>query len=120
MARVLLESPKIMKALREALAHRFDVAASAAQATLLEICADKRAPARARISAAQEILNRAPSVGPVASRSVNVTAKATVEDVLDFLDAKEKELASNKASVIEGSAIDVTPAADRESDAADE
>jgi len=78
---------------------RFDVAAATAFNTLLEVCVNPKAPANARISAATEILNRS-SVGPVPSRSTNVTANVSIEDFLARLD--DSEDASN-AKVIEGS-----------------
>lgn len=98
-ARVLLKSPKIIRAIKEGVGQRFDAAIAAAFSTYLEICTDKKAPANARISAADAILNRS-SVGPVPSRSTSVTAHLGVEDLLEKLDAAER-------------AIDVTPAPQR-------
>jgi hypothetical protein len=88
-ARILLSSPKIMSALKNAVAKRFDAAAAAAFNTLLEICTNKSAPASARNTAAMEILNR--SLGPVPSRSMAITAKVTtIEDLIFACDAQEK------------------------------
>ena len=56
--------------------------------TLLEVCVNSRAPANARISAAQEILNRS-SIGPVASRSMSIAAHSGIEELLALLDAQD-------------------------------
>jgi hypothetical protein len=88
-AAFLLGSSRISRVITGEIKARFDTAAAAAYNTLLEVCGDRRAPANARISAAQEILNRS-SLGPVASRSMNVSARVGVEDLLDQLDAREK------------------------------
>jgi len=101
-ARILLKSPKIMHALKDAIVHRFDIAASAAFETLLEICTNKKEPARARISAAKEIFDRAPSYGPVPSRSMNLNVSGGFEELLDKLDAQDKAAAE---------VVDVTPGA---------
>jgi len=99
-ARILLKSPKIIKALKGGVSQRFDAAAAAAFNTLLEICTNKQAPASARNTAAQEILNR--SLGPVPSRSMTISAKVeSVEDIWERLDAKEAEA--------RGEVIDLTP-----------
>ena len=112
-ARILLGSPKIIKALKNAINHRFDVAASAACETLVEICTNKKAPARARISAAEKILDRAPSFGPIASRSMSISANVGIEDLLDRLDAQEREA---KAPAIDVEAVDITPRDDDEAE----
>lgn len=83
------------------LPRRFDIAASIAFNTLLEICVNSRAPANARITAAQELLNRS-SIGPVASRSMNISAHTGVEELLAQLDAAESgDPLSNAAKVID-------------------
>lgn len=95
-AAFLLGSSRINRAIIGEIKARFDSAAAAAFGTLVAICSDQRAPANARISAAQEILNRS-SLGPVPSRSFAVTAQAgrSVEDFLAELDAlSPKELAA--------------------------
>jgi hypothetical protein len=96
-ARVLLKSPKIVRAIKEGVGQRFDTAIAAAFSTYLEICTDAKAPANARISAADAILNRS-SVGPVPSRSMSITARTSVEDLLEKLDQAEH-----------GEPLDVTP-----------
>ena len=101
-ARILLKSPKILKALKDGVARRFDAAAAAAFNTTFEICTNPKAPAAARLSAAQEILNR--SLGPVPSKSLSVTAKAGVEDLLELLDAREK---AGDMQTVEGRATEV-------------
>ena len=102
-ARILLESPKIMKALKEAIVHRFDIAAGAAFNTLLEVCVRGRSES-ARISASQEILNRS-SLGPIPSRSLSVTAKVTsIDEWLARADAHDaaQDAAAKKPEIIEG------------------
>lgn len=89
-AAFLLGSSRISRVIVAEIKARFDTAAAAAYATLLQICADPRAPANARISAAQEILNRS-SIGPVVSRSAVLNANVrTVEVLLDELDRHER------------------------------
>ena len=98
-AETLLSSPRIARAITGEVRRRFDVAAALAFNTLLEICANPRAPANARISAAQELINRS-SIGPVASRSMSISAHTSVEDMLERLDAHE-----NGTSTIETAAV---------------
>jgi hypothetical protein len=100
-AAFLLGSSRISRVLTGEIKVRFDTAAAAAFATLLDVCSNPSAPANARISAAQEILNRS-SIGPVPSRSVTVSARVGVEDLLEQLDAREK---ADAAKIIEGEAL---------------
>jgi hypothetical protein len=92
-AETLLSSPRIARAITGEVRRRFDVAAALAFNTLLEICANPRAPANARISAAQELINRS-SIGPVASRSMSISAQTSIEDLLEHLDAQENGTAT--------------------------
>src|SRR5580692_6354973 len=85
-AELLLSSPRIARAITGEVRRRFDVATALAFNTLLEICANPGAPANARISAAQELINRS-SIGPIASRSMSISAHTSVEDLLERLDA---------------------------------
>ena len=87
-AALLLGAPRISRAITSEIRRRFDIGAAIAFNALLEICANPRAPANARISAAQELLNRS-SIGPVASRSMNVSAHTGIEDLLALLDSQE-------------------------------
>lgn len=89
---LLLGSSRISRVIRGEIMARLDVAAAAAFNTLLEVCANKNAPASARISAAQEILNRS-SLGPPVSRSAVLHGhqEFSIEDLLERLDAKEAE-----------------------------
>lgn len=96
----LLGSSRISRVIVGEIKARFDVAAASAFNTLLEICANRSAPANARISAAQEILNRS-SVGPVPSRSVSVRAETTIEDLLERLD-RMAEGSAEQPRVIDG------------------
>jgi hypothetical protein len=96
-AAFLLGSQRISRVITGEIKARFDTAAVAAFNTLVEVCADTRAPASARISAAESILNRS-SIGPVPSRSMSVTARVGIEDLLDQIDARE---AVRSANVIE-------------------
>lgn len=89
-AAFLLGSSRISKVITGEIKARFDTAAAAAFNTLLEICADRRAPANARISAAQEILNRS-SIGPIVSRSAVLKAEAGIELLWEELDRRERE-----------------------------
>lgn len=84
-ASILLASSRISRALVGEIRAGFDFAAAAAFKTLLDVCTDPRAPASARISAAQEILSRS-SLGPTPSRSLAVTAQVGIEDLLAQLD----------------------------------
>ena len=83
-AAILLGNSRISRAITGEVKARFDVATSAAFNTMLEICGDPKAPATARLSAAQAIMDRS-SLGPVPSRSMSLTANVTVEDLLDQL-----------------------------------
>jgi hypothetical protein len=87
-ADLLLGTPRIAQAITKEVRRRFDIATSIAFNTFLEICADPQAPANARISAAQEILNRS-TIGPVPSRSIGVVAHTGIEELLERLDAQE-------------------------------
>lgn len=101
-AAFLLGAPRITKAITGEIKARFDVAAAAAFAALVEIASDKKAPANARVSAAESILNRS-SIGPVPSRSMSLTARVGVEELLEKLDQAERDT---------GDMINVTPARD--------
>ena len=91
-AAFLLGSSRISKVITGEIKARFDTAAAAAFNALLEICGDRRAPANARISAAQEILNRS-SIGPIVSRSAVLKAEAGIELLWEELDRREREAA---------------------------
>src|SRR5581483_8702635 len=67
-AALLLSNPRSAKSITGEVKRRFDIATASAIDALLEICVNTRAPANARISAAQEILNRS-SIGPIISRT---------------------------------------------------
>lgn len=84
-ASMLMASSRISRAIIGEIRARFDSAAAAAFNTLLTVCNDPRAPASARISAAQEILSRS-SLGPTPSRSLAVTAHVGIEDLIARLD----------------------------------
>ncbi len=102
-AAFLLGSSRISRVITGEIKARFDTAAAAAFATLLEVCSNPKAPASARIAAATEILNRS-SIGPIPSRSIAVSARTTVEDLLEQLDARERAA----AKTIDGNAHDVS------------
>jgi hypothetical protein len=91
-AALLLSHPRIAKAITGEVKRRFDIATASAINTLLEVCVNSRAPANARISAAQEILNRS-SIGPVISRtaSANLNVGTGIEALLEKLDAAQEE-----------------------------
>lgn len=89
-ASTLLASNRIARAIVGEIRASFDIAAAAAFNTLLNVCNDTRAPASARISAAQEILSRS-SLGPTPSRSLAVTALVGIEDLLTRLDSTESQ-----------------------------
>ena len=103
-AAFLLGAPRIARVIMGEIKGRFDVAAASAFNTLLEICANPKAPANARITAAQEILNRS-SIGPIISRSASLKAELSVEDFLDQLD-KRAEVQQDAAA---GEVIDHDP-----------
>jgi hypothetical protein len=102
-ASLLLGAPRIARAITAEVRRRFDIATAIAFNTLLEICVNPRAPANARISAAQEIFNRS-SIGPVASRSMSISAHTGVEEMLALLDAQEQRDAASSTGM-----LDVTP-----------
>jgi hypothetical protein len=95
-AAFLLGASRIQKVITAEIKARFDIAAAAAFAALVEIASDKKAPANARVSAAESILNRS-SIGPVPSRSMSIVARTGIEELLEKLDAAERET------------IDITP-----------
>jgi hypothetical protein len=89
-AAILLASPRISRAIAGEVKARFDVATSAAFNTMLEVCQDPKAPAPARLSAAQAIIDRS-SIGPVPSRSMSLAVHTTVEQLLEELDGRSSE-----------------------------
>jgi hypothetical protein len=99
-AAFLLGSDRIRRVIVTETKARFDTLITDAQNALAEIVRDKSLPASARISAAQEILNRS-SVGPIPSRSMQVTAQVGIEDLIARLDAEEAARLAD--------AVDVTP-----------
>jgi len=105
-AAFLLSAPRISRVIVGEIKARFDVAAAAAFHTLLEVCSDKKAPASARVSAAESILNRS-SIGPVPSRSMAITARVGVEDLLERLDAQERGAA--QPNTVDGSLVEQQP-----------
>jgi hypothetical protein len=88
MAERLLSARRIRSAIAGETRSRFEAAAPAAFTTLMNVCINGRSES-ARISAAQEILNRA--IGPIPSRSVAITARASLEELLDLLDKTTEE-----------------------------
>lgn len=98
-AAILLDVPRIARAIVGEIRARLDVAALSAFNTLLEICASPKAPANARITAAQEILNRS-SVGPIVSRSANLNANVGIEELLDKLDKRDAAQQSDAAGPV--------------------
>lgn len=83
-AAFLLGSQRISRAIAGETKARFDIAAAAAFNTLVEVCTDRKAPASARISAAQEILSRS-SVGPIMSRSAHLNANVQDDRLVEVL-----------------------------------
>ena len=94
---ILLGSSRIARAITGEVKARFDVATAAAFNAILEIVQDRKAPATARLSAAQAILDRS-SVGPVPSRSMSLSASVSVEDMLARLDVED----ARAGGVVEG------------------
>ena len=94
-AAFLLGSVRISRCFLGEIKARFDVAAGAAFSTLLSICVNGRSE-QARISAAQEILNR--SLGPIPSRSVALGAQTSIEDLLARLDGLGNDRAESSKS----------------------
>ena len=87
----LLASSRISSAIAGETKARFEAASATAFRTLVDICANGRSES-ARISAAQEILNR--GIGPIPSRSLSVTASTTVDEIVLMLSASEKATAA--------------------------
>lgn len=83
----LLSARRIRSAIAGETRSRFEAAAPAAFTTLMNVCINGRSES-SRVAAAQEILNRA--IGPIPSRSVAITARASIEELLGLLD-KETE-----------------------------
>jgi hypothetical protein len=110
-AAFLLAAPRISRAITGEIKARFDVAAAAAFNTLVEIAADKDAPASSRITASKEILDRS-TLGPPVSRSAVLHASQgfCIEDLLQRLDDQEAERAATaQPKATEDNVIDVTP-----------
>jgi hypothetical protein len=84
----LLSARRIRSAIAGETRSRFEAAAPAAFTTLMNVCINGRSES-ARISAAQEILNRA--IGPIPSRSVAITARASIEELIALLDKGAEE-----------------------------
>ena len=108
-AAFLMGSARISRAIVGEIKARFDVAAAAAFNTLVEVCTNRSAPANARISAAQEILNRS-SIGPIPSKSTSVGASEGIEDWIRQLDelkrAERAQVIDVEASAVCGDAGD--------------
>jgi hypothetical protein len=84
----LLSAPRIRRAIAGETRSRFEATAPAAFTTLMNVCVYGRSES-SRVTAAQEIFNRA--IGPIPSRSVTITAHAAMEDLLAMLDKAQKE-----------------------------
>jgi hypothetical protein len=96
LAAILLGHPRISRTITGEVKARFDVATSAAFNATLEILQNPKAPASARLSAAELIFNRS-SIGPVPSRSLSVTATGGIEDLIVLLEGPQD---------LDGNAID--------------
>jgi hypothetical protein len=107
-AAALLGHQRIARAITGEVKARFDVATSAAFDTMLAILQDPKAPASARLTAAESILNRS-SLGPVPSRSVALTASVSIEDALAALDAEEAARGSGAGEVLDAEYSEVSP-----------
>jgi hypothetical protein len=110
-AAFLLASPRISRAITGEIKARFDVAAATAFNTLVEIAADRNAPASSRITAAKDILDRS-SLGPPVSRSAVLHASRgfCIEGLLQQLDDQEAErAAAAQPPAIESNVIEATP-----------
>jgi hypothetical protein len=88
----LLSARRIRSAIAGETRTRFEAAAPAAFTTLMNICVNGRSES-SRVAAAQEILNRA--IGPIPSRSVAITARASIEELLGILDKATEEKVVN-------------------------
>lgn len=85
-ARDMMKNPRILAAIRLAVADKFTSASVIAANTLIELA--ESGPANVRLQAARDIIDR--GVGPVMSRSAHLHAKVeTIEDYLDELDRTE-------------------------------
>jgi len=84
----LLSASRIRSAIAGETRSRFEAAAPAAFTTLMNVCVNGRSES-SRVTAAQEILNRA--IGPIPSRSVAITAHAAIEELLGMLDKATEE-----------------------------
>lgn len=105
-AAILLGSSRISRAITGEVRARFDVATSAAFNTMLEILQDPKAPASARLAAAQAIIDRS-SIGPVISRSAAVTAQITIDDLIIQLGDGDAE-AAQASDVVDAEFSEVT------------
>lgn len=102
-AAILLGSSRISRTISGEVKARFDVATSAAFNAMLEIVQDQKAPASARLTAAQAIIDRS-SLGPVPSRSLSVAVQGGVEDLLALLEGD-----SDTGEAIDAEFHEVTP-----------
>jgi hypothetical protein len=84
----LLSARRIRSAIAGETRSRFEAAAPAAFTALMNVCIGGRSES-SRVAAAQEILNRA--IGPIPSRSVAITARASIEELLRILDKATEE-----------------------------
>lgn len=84
----LLSARRIRSAIAGETRSRFEAAAPAAFTTLMNVCISGRSES-SRVAAALEILNRA--IGPIPSRSVALTAHASIEELLGLLDKANDE-----------------------------
>ena len=114
-AAFLMGAERIRRCITTEIKSRFDALAADAQNALAEIVRDRKAPASARISAAESILSRS-SIGPIPSRSmaVHVDGNAAIEEIIRRLDAGEH------AEVIDGKAVGVTDVAQDDAEGAAE
>jgi hypothetical protein len=107
-AAALLGHHRIARAITGEVRARFDLATAAAFNTMLAILQDPKAPASARLTAAQAILDRS-TIGPVPSRSVSLTASVTVEDLLAELDAENAARETGDGEVLDAEYSEVAP-----------
>ncbi|MDE2183480.1 MAG: terminase small subunit [Alphaproteobacteria bacterium] len=101
-AHELLRTPAVLKALHEERARRLSAGAVLGVRTLMDLCQNARSE-QVRLSAAKELVDR--GHGPVVSRNASLNVTTTIEDVLDQLDAQEKQ----RAAAAAGQTIDVAP-----------
>ena len=92
----LLRNPKVLQFLRDEMARKLTAGAALGVQTLIDLCQNARSE-QVRLAAANSLIDRGHA--PVTSRNATVQAKASIEDIIDMLDAQERARGAAPATI---------------------